>query len=69
MKDNLSHDICMPIWEIQVQTITIWSSTSRRHIPEEIDEIFKELPNVFGIADDILAVGYKAGDSDHDKTL
>ena len=25
----------------------------------KIDEIFKDLPNVFGIADDILAVGYE----------
>ena len=30
---------------------------------------FKELSNVFGIADDILVVGYKADDKDYDKTL
>ena len=25
---------------------------------DKIDEIFKDLPNVFGIVDDILVVGY-----------
>ena len=33
------------------------------------DEIFKEWPNVFGIADDILVVGYEADGKDHDKIL
>ena len=35
----------------------------------KIDEIFKELPNVFSIADDILAVWYNSNGRDHDKTL
>ena len=26
----------------------------------KIDEIFKDMPNVFGIADDILVAGYEA---------
>ena len=33
----------------------------------KIDEIFKDLPNAFGIADDILVVGYNADGKDHDK--
>ena len=32
-------------------------------------EIFKDLPNVFGIADDILVVGYDSNGKDHDETL
>ena len=32
-------------------------------------EIFKELPNVFSIADDILVVGYEADGKDYDETL
>ena len=32
-------------------------------------EILKDLPNVFGIAGDILAVEYAAGGKDHDGTL
>ena len=36
----------------------------------EIDEIFKDLPNVFGILDDILViVGYDSYGKDHDETL
>ena len=34
-----------------------------------IDEIFKDLPNVYGIADDILVVGYDIDGKDHDDTL
>ena len=34
-----------------------------------MDEIFKDLPNVFGTADDILVVGYKGDGKDHDKTI
>ena len=35
----------------------------------KIDEIFKNLPNVFGIADDILLVDYDTDGKDHDETL
>ena len=36
---------------------------------QKIDEIFKYIPNVFGIADDILVVGYDSNGKDHDDTL
>ena len=35
----------------------------------KIDEIFKYLPNVFGIADDILAVGYHSDGEGHNDIL
>ena len=35
----------------------------------KIDEIFKELTNVFHIADDILIVGYDVDGKDHDNIL
>ena len=35
----------------------------------KIDEIFNDMPNVFGIADDILVVGYEDDGRDHDKTV
>ena len=35
----------------------------------KIDEILKDLPDVFGIADDILVVGYDSNGRDHDVTL
>ena len=31
-----------------------------------LDEIFKDMPTVFGIADDILVAGYEADGRDHD---
>ena len=43
-----------------MQKITIWSSTCRQHVPRKIGEIFKDMPDVFSIADDILVVGYEA---------
>ena len=33
------------------------------------DEIFQDLPNVLGITDDILVVGYETDGKDHDETL
>ena len=35
----------------------------------KIDEIFNGMPNVFGIADDILVVGYEDDGRDHHKTV
>ena len=34
----------------------------------KIDKIFKDIPHVFGIADDIVIVGYDKNCHDHDKT-
>ena len=35
----------------------------------KIDETFNDIPNVFGIADDILVIGYDKDGTDHDKTI
>ena len=35
----------------------------------KIDEIFNDMPNVFGIADDILVIGYDEDGADHDATV
>ena len=32
----------------------------------KIDEIFSDMPNVFGIVDDILVIGYDEDGVDHD---
>ena len=34
--------------------------------PGKMDKVLKDLPNVFGIADDILVVGYDRDGKDHD---
>ena len=60
----------MPVWQIQMQTTDIWSGPGWWHVSKKkIDEILKDLPNVFGTADDILVVGYDAYGRDHDNTL
>ena len=35
----------------------------------KIDKIFNDMPNVFGIADDILVIGYDKDGTDHDKAV
>ena len=35
----------------------------------KIDETFNDIPNVFGIADDILVIGYNKDRTDHDETV
>ena len=35
----------------------------------KINKVFKVLPNVFHITDDVLIVGYDANGRDHDRTL
>ena len=35
----------------------------------KMNEIFKDLPNLIGIADDILILGYDAHGKDHDDIL
>ena len=31
----------------------------------QVDKIFKDIPNVFGILDDVLVVGYDSDSQDH----
>ena len=35
----------------------------------KIDKIFNDMPNVFGITDDILVIGYDDDGTDHDTTV
>ena len=35
----------------------------------KFDEIFNDIPNVYGIADDILVIGYDKDGADHDKAV
>ena len=36
---------------------------------QKMDEIFNNMPNVFGIADDILVIGYDKDGADHDEAV
>ena len=35
----------------------------------KIDEIFNDMPNIFGIADDVLVIGYDEDGADHDEAI
>ena len=35
----------------------------------KIDKIFNDMPNIFGIADDILVIGYDEDGTDHDEVV
>ena len=35
----------------------------------KIDEIFSDMPNIFGIVDDMLVIGYDKDGADHDATV
>ena len=35
----------------------------------KIDEIFNDMPNIFGIVDDILVTGYNKDGTDHDEAV
>ena len=59
----------MLIWQVQIHQITIRSGASRWYCPARNNEIFKDLPNVFGIADNSLIVVYDANGRDHDTTF
>ena len=58
----------MPMWQLQVCETPVWIYPSRRYVSKKIDSIFKELSNIFSIADDILFIGHDDG-TDHDCTI
>ena len=59
----------MQIWHIQIQRLPFGVAQQETCFREKTDKILKELTNVFGIADDILDVGYEANGKNHDETL
>ena len=38
-------------------------------LQRKINEIFNDIPNLFGFADDILVIGYDKDGADHDKAV
>ena len=54
----ITQNICMSVWQVQIQRLPFGAAPRGDMVQQEIDKIFKNLPNIFGIADDILVVGY-----------
>ena len=55
--------------KVQIQKTVIWSNPTGHMFEHKTDKILKNFPNVFGIADDILVVGYDTVQKHHDETL
>ena len=49
--------------------LTFCSDTTDDMFLQKIDKIFKDLPNVFGVVDYALRIGFDVDDKDHDKRL
>ena len=58
----------MSICQLQIKRLP-FGAIPAGNVSTKIDEIFKDLPNEFGIADDILAVGYDSDGKDNDETM
>ena len=48
----------MLIWQVQIRETAIWIFSTKKWMK------FKNLPNIFGIVDDILVVGYDNDNKD-----
>ena len=62
----LNNDSFLSIWQEAIYNTTI---PAGNFVPENIDELFNDIPNVFGIANDILDAGFDADSRDHSKRL
>ena len=49
--------------------LSFWAAHTVICFQWKIDKNYRNLPNVFGIADVIFVVGYDSDDEDHDETL
>ena len=68
MSNHHTLQLSLVILYIEEHTTTIQCGTSWRYVLKK-DKLFQGLPNVFGIADDILIVGFDGMDRDHNATL
>ena len=55
------------IW--QIQRLPCGTALAEGMFKKKINGTFKEVPNVFGNADDILIVGYDGDVTDHERSL
>ena len=58
-----------PFWLVKIHKIAIQSSTRRRQVSQKIGYLFVNIPNIFGIADDILIADFDGKHKDHDYTF
>ena len=75
------HNLKLDVQSSYLTTFTCQFGRYRyKHLPFEavpaadmfqckIEEMFNDMPNVFGIADDILVIGYDKDEIDHDEAI
>ena len=57
----------MPVWQVPGTMHLPFGAVPVGNMFQcKIDEIFNDMPNVFGIADYILVIGYDKNRADHD---
>ena len=66
---TIHYNIHMPICRYRYKRLPFEAAPTGIMFQQKMDKIFKDLPNVFGIADDILIVVYHNDGKDHDDTL
>ena len=59
----------MPIGRYRYKRLPFGAAPAGDLFQRKTDEIYKDLPKVIGIADDILVVGYDADGKDDDDRL
>ena len=58
-----------PFGKYRYKRLSFGAAATGDMFQHKIDEIFKNLPNLFGIAQNILVVGYDTDGKDHDEML
>ena len=65
---NLTTFSC-PFGRYHYKCLLFGTAPAGNMFQRKIDEIFNDIPNVFGIANDILVIGYDKDGADHDKAV
>ena len=58
-----------PFGRYQYKQLPFGAVLAGNMFQQKIDEIFNDMPNVFGIADNILVIGYDKDGADHDEAV
>ena len=58
-----------PFGKYQYKWLLLRATLAGNMFQWKIDKIFSDMPNVFGIADDILVIGYDKDGADHDEAV
>ena len=61
--------IFMSIWRYWYKPLPSGAAPAGNMFQCKIVKLFNGMPNIFGIADDILVIGYDKDGADHDKAV